>query len=166
MPHLLVTRDEPRHNPLDLVEEIVAAHDWAFDRNDDEIFVEIPGKWSDYRLYFSWNEEMSVLQFSSAIALKVPRERRAAVNELLALTNEKMWLGHFDIASDEGLPLFRHAIPLRGMSGASVELIEDLVDIALNECERFYPALQYVVWAGKSPSEAVAAACLETVGEA
>jgi hypothetical protein len=45
-------------------------------------------------------------------------------------------------------------------------LIEDLLDTALVECERFYPAFQYVIWGGKSPSDALAAALVETMGEA
>ena len=44
--------------------------------------------------------------------------------------------------------------------------MEDLVDIAITESERFYPAFQYVVWGGKSPQEAMASSILETVGEA
>ena len=55
---------------------------------------------------------------------------------------------------------------LRGGRGASVEQLEDLVDIALNECERFYPAFQFVLWGGKSPTEAIDAAVIETAGEA
>ncbi|MGH6959444.1 MAG: YbjN domain-containing protein, partial [Dongiaceae bacterium] len=35
-----------------------------------------------------------------------------------------------------------------------------------SECERFFPAFQFVLWGGKSPEEALAAAMLETVGEA
>ena len=46
------------------------------------------------------------------------------------------------------------------------ELLEDLVDIAVTECERFYPAFQFVIWGGKSPVEAMTAAMLETEGEA
>ena len=37
---------------------------------------------------------------------------------------------------------------------------------AVTECERFYPALQLVVWGGQSSAEALAAAMMETVGEA
>jgi hypothetical protein len=48
----------------------------------------------------------------------------------------------------------------------SIEPLEDLVDIALNECERFFPAFQFVLWGGKSPREALDAAMLEPVGEA
>ena len=35
------------------------------------------------------------------------------MHELLALINEKMWLGHFGMWEDEGLPMFRHALLLQ-----------------------------------------------------
>ena len=41
-----------------------------------------------------------------------------------------------------------------------------MVDIAITECERFYPAFQFVLWGGKSPKDALDAAMLECVGEA
>ncbi|MGQ0664675.1 MAG: YbjN domain-containing protein [Pseudomonadota bacterium] len=154
-------------NPLDLIEEIVNANEWPFDRTgDDELLAEVPGRWCDYRLYFAWSADMSALHFSCVLDLKIPTHRRAKVNELLALTNERLWLGHFDLSSDEGQPTFRHAVPLRGARGASVEQLEDLVDVARSECERFYPAFQYVIWGGKDPAEAVTAACLDPAGEA
>ncbi len=37
---------------------------------------------------------------------------------------------------------------------------------AVGECERFYPALQMVIWGGRSVEEAVQAALMETLGEA
>ena len=37
---------------------------------------------------------------------------------------------------------------------------------AIEECERFYPVFQFVLWAGKTPQEAISAALIETQGEA
>jgi hypothetical protein len=154
-------------NPIDLVEEIVIANDWAHDRaSDEELVVEISGRWCDYRLYFVWQEEISAMHFSCGFDMKVPKGRRAAVYELLALANEKLWLGHFDISAEDNSPAFRHAVLLRGVLGASTEQVEDLVDIALSECERFYPAFQLVVWGGKTPVQAIASAMIDPVGEA
>ena len=98
--------------------------------------------------------------------MRVPKGKLAPVHHLLAMVNEKLWLGHFDLWSEDGLPLFRHAMPLRGTPGASAEQLEDLVAVALRECEQFYPAFQFVVWGGKNPAEAVAAAVIDPVGEA
>lgn len=128
--------------------------------------VEISGRWCDYRLLFVWQEEIVALHFSCSFDMKVPKARRNVVYELLAIINEKMWLGHFDVCSDTHLPMFRHAILLRGALSASVEQLEDLVDMALTECERFYPAFQLVIWGGKTAEEAVTAAMIEPVGEA
>ena len=106
------------------------------------------------------------MQFSCQYDMRVPANRRQAVFELLALINERLWLGHFDVDSEESTPMFRQTTLLRGAQGASVEQLQDLVDIALTECERFYPAFQFVIWGGKSASEAVSAAIIDTVAEA
>lgn len=168
MPDVSASSYDRQPHPLDLVEEIANANEWAFDRtNDDELVAQLVGKWGDYRLYFGWSPDMSALQFSCGLDLRVPKYRRIAVNELLALANERLWLGHFDLGLEEEMPMFRHTVPLRGArGGASVEQLEDLVDVALNECERYYPAFQYVIWGGKAPGEAVTAACLDPQGEA
>jgi hypothetical protein len=154
-------------NPIDLVEEIVSANEWAHDRaSEEELVVEISGRWCDYRLYFVWQEEICAMHFSCGFDMKVPKGRRAAVYELLALANEKLWLGHFDLSTEDNSPSFRHALLLRGVGAGSAEQVEDLVDIALSECERFYPAFQLVLWGGKRPGEAMAAAMIDPVGEA
>ena len=154
-------------NPIDLVEEIVQANEWAHDRaSDEEMVVEITGRWCDYRLLFIWQREINALHFTCAFEMKVPKARRGAIFELLAVVNERLWLGHFDLTPDAQSPAFRQGVLLRGASGACVEQIEDLVDIAVSECERFYPAFQLVVWGGKPAEEALAAAMIEPVGEA
>lgn len=154
-------------NPLDILEDIVSANDWAFDRaSHDEMLVEVAGRWSSYRMFFYWSDEASAMQFSCQFDMKVPENRRQAVAELLATVNERMWLGHFDVDSEENTPMFRHTTLLRGAQGASPEQLEDLVDIALTECERFYPAFQFCISGGKSAPEAVSAAILDTVAEA
>ena len=41
-----------------------------------------------------------------------------------------------------------------------------LVEIAVEECDRFYPAFQFVLWGGKSPADALEAAMVDPAGEA
>lgn len=154
-------------HPLDVIEQLVAARDWLFDRNSDhEMAVRVPGRWCDHNLFFAWNDLMEAMQFTCAFDMRVPPARRGAVNELLALINERLWVGHFGLWAEEGQPLYRHVLPLRGLRTPSLEQIEDLVEAAIEECERFYPAFQFVVWGGKAPQEALEAAMVDTVGEA
>ncbi len=167
MSALAERHDTPAPNPLDVIEQLVAANEWAFDRRSDhEMAAEAPGKWCDYGLYFSWSSEISAMHFTCAIDMKVPERQRTALYELLALANERLWIGHFGMDSDDGMPLFRHSVLLRGATTASAESLEDMVDIAITECERFYPAFQFVLWGGKSPADALQAAMLECMGEA
>jgi len=163
----LALERETATNPLDVLEQIVAANEWAFERRSDgEMAVEAPGKWCDYGMYFSWSQEISAMHFTCAFDLKVPPEVRPKLFELLALANEKLWLGHFGLDTDDGVPVFRHSVLLRGAPGASAESLEDMVDIAITECERFFPAFQFVLWGGKGPAEALQAAMLDCVGQA
>jgi hypothetical protein len=152
-------------NPLETVETILLARDWPVERTDDEMITCAAGGWCDYNICFSWREEVPALHFSCAFDVRVPPNKRAEVYELMAKVNEHMLLGHFDLISAEGAIVYRHGLPLAGMTTNS-QLFEDLLDIAVEACERFFPAFQFVLWAGKSADEALAAAMLETVGEA
>ncbi len=64
------------------------------------------------------------------------------------------------------MPTFRHTLLTRGQFVPPVEQLEELVEVALDECDRYYPAFQFVLWAGQRPEEAISSALLETVGEA
>ncbi|MGF1639629.1 MAG: YbjN domain-containing protein [Rhodospirillales bacterium] len=154
-------------SPLDVIEQLIADNDWVFDRpSDEEIAIQVPGRWCDYNLYFAWNAPAGAMHFTLAFDIRVPDRKRPVVNELLALANEKLWMGHFAVWHEEGLITYRHALPLRGSAGPTLQQIEDLMQNGIIECERFYPAFQYVIWGGKAAAEALAAAMIDTVGEA
>lgn len=162
-----VSTETATANPLDMLEEIVSANNWVFDRSSlDELVVEVSGRWAAYRMFFFWHDDVSAMQFSCQFDLTVGTERRPAMWELLALVNERLWLGHFDIDGDDGTPIFRHTTLLRGSEGASSEQLEDLMDIALSECERFFPAFQLCGPGGLDASASVDGAVIDTVAEA
>ncbi len=157
----------PPLNPIDVLEELVGANDWSFSRHSDsELMFEIAGHWSGYQMYFLWQHDMSALFFSCQLELRVPDNKRHQVFELLATVNENLWIGHFDLVADGAAPVYRHTVPLRGAAGASAEQLEDLIDAAVVECERFYPALQLVVWGGRSIADALTVARMDTIGRA
>ena len=49
---------------------------------------------------------------------------------------------------------------------ATTHQCEALLWAALEACERYYQAFQFVVWAGKDSREALASAMFETEGQA
>jgi hypothetical protein len=157
----------PIANPLGVVEEIALANAWSFEREaEDEIAFLVSGNWVSYQVSFTWMSEIEVLHLACAFDLRPPEPRRAAVQELISSINEQLWLGHFDIWTKPGIVLFRHAIPLAGGIAVSPRQCEVILGSALDSCERYYPAFQYVTWAGKSVSDAMGSLMLETVGEA
>ena len=163
----LGSRYEADENPLDLMEELASANAWRFDRSGpQDLSLEASGHWCDYRIFLTWHPDVRALLYACAYESRVPEPLRARVAMLVAMVNERLIVGHFDLWTNDGLIVYRHALLLRGISSASVEQLEDLVDISLDECERFYPAFQLVVWGGKEPAEAIEAAILETSGEA
>jgi hypothetical protein len=164
----LIDIDQTAHsNPLDVVERIASVNDWAFERSgDDEINLVIKGKWNDYQVSFTWMGELEALHLACAFDIKVAERRRAEVQQLIAHMNEQMWIGHFDLWSDDGLVMFRHALVLTGGIEATDDQCKAVLGTAIDTCERYFPAFQFVLWAGKSAREAMDAAMFETAGEA
>jgi hypothetical protein len=154
-------------NPVDVVERLATTHDWSFSRaSDDEVTILVTGQWSDYQVSFTWMPDVEALHLACAFELKVPERRRSEVIELTALINEQLWVGHFDAWLKDGIIMFRHAIVLTAGITATDAQCEAVLGIALDACERHYQAFQFVVWAGKSPREALDSIMFETSGEA
>ena len=106
------------------------------------------------------------LTVPSAVDMKIPAGRRAEVQRLIALVNEQLWVGHFDIWTHTGMIMYRQALPLPGGLTASTAQCESMLVGAIHACERYFPAFQFVVWAGKNAAEAMSAAMFDTQGEA
>jgi hypothetical protein len=51
-------------------------------------------------------------------------------------------------------------------SQVSAAQCEALLHLAVEACEHYYPAFQFVLWGGKSAREAMAAALFEVAGQA
>jgi hypothetical protein len=154
--------------PIDMLESYFAAHGWDHERQDEEVVARVKGSWTQYELRALWREEDSVLQFLAFPDIRVTDERRVAIYEAIGLVNEQLWIGHFELWSSSGILLYRHAAMIEGEEGAALSLgaAELIIESAIDECERFYPVFQFVMWGGKSPKEALAAALTETQGEA
>ena len=158
---------ETRHNPIDLIENLVSSHGWPFDRSgDDEVNICVAGKWCDYHLSFNWQRDVKALAAAAAFDFKAPPERREAIYELLCLINERLWVGHFDVSSADGSILFRHGLLLARHAESNLDQCETMLKLSVETAERYYPAFQFVLWAGKTAREAMEASLFECAGEA
>ena len=158
---------ERQSNPVDVIEQIAALNDWSFERaGDDEITISVAGGWSDYHVSFSWMEENEAIHLACAFDLKVPDARKLEVMRLLSAVNEQLWIGHFDLWNQEGVVMYRQALLLSGGAEPNSSQVERLLLAAIEACERYFQAFQFVVWAGKNAAEALEGVLFETVGEA
>ena len=62
--------------------------------------------------------------------------------------------------------LYRHGLMLGDEGLLSIAQAQTVIELAVEECDRFYPAFQFILWGDKSPAEALAAALVDAAGEA
>lgn len=142
-------------NPLDSVEEIMLANDWIFDRmTEDELTVQVSGKMGEYRLFFNWQEEYSAMQFCCEYDFDIKRSSMDEAAKTMTSINSTLWLGHFDFREGTDVPCFRHTTLFRGLTQTSgAEHLEDLVDIAIAECERFHTVFDLIARGNSDPAQ-------------
>jgi len=153
--------------PVDMLASLFEARGWAYDFvSEDEITSDVQGSWAAYQLRGIWRPEDHVLQLLCIPDVRITEEKRGAMFEALALINEQLWLGHFDVWSNGGVLLYRHGLMLGDEGLLSPAQAQIAVETAIEECDRFYPVFQFILWGDKTPAEALAAALVDAAGEA
>ena len=80
-------------NPIDIVEDVIYEKKWSFSRADDyELVAEINSQWCEYRLYFTWSEQIKAISFTVTFDLKFPQNKFKKAYELLGLINKNSHL--------------------------------------------------------------------------
>jgi hypothetical protein len=154
-------------HPMDVIEEVAHANDWTFERaGDDEVAMGIAGKCAEYNIAFSWLADHEALHLSCSWEVKTGLSRFNEIVKLLAAINEQMLLGHFDYWQNEGIIMFRQTLVLAGGVEPTDRQVEAILDNAIQSCETYHPAFQYVIWSGLPAREALDNVLFETVGSA
>jgi hypothetical protein len=156
-----------QHNPLDRVEKLAESRRWPMERTgEDEVVMSVSGGWCNLQLSLYWRDDLEALQFACTYDLKVPELRHTEVLRLLSLINARLMHGHFDFWASEGTVNFRHSLILAGGAEANDAQCDALIRAGVDSYQRYFPAMQFVIWAGQSADAALENALLETVGEA
>lgn len=154
-------------DPIELVTQFVTNQDWLLQRRaENEVIVEVPGKWSDYQLAVTWQRNEEAMQVTCRIDVQCDESRLGDIALLAALLNQQVFMGHLALDIGTGELELRHTLPLRGAGGATPEQIEDVVDIMLGECEYCFPAIYQVARNQISANDAATAVFFMTEGEA
>ena len=158
----LHTSSAVRANPLDVFERIAIAEHYDFERTSvEEIHINVPGQWSDHDISLTWNAACESVQLFLIFEGRLPGGRTDDICRLMSLINERLSAGHFDFWNKNKAMVYRNAQSLRGGAALKTEQAMDMLALALDAAERGYPACQYVIWAGKSPEDALTAALVD-----
>lgn len=162
-----IGRDEEDSAPVEMLAALFEARDWPFElASEDELSGEVKGAWATYQFQAIWRPEDRVLQLLCLPDVRITDAKRSAVYEALALINEQLWVGHFDVWSNGGVVLYRHGLMLGEDGLLGPGQAQTVVEAAIEECDRFYPVFQFILWGDKTPAEALAAALIDAAGEA
>jgi len=155
------------NHPLDILELIVSQNEWPYDRTgNEEMTAVVNGEWSDFHVRYFWMQEENILQAACMLDMRIPNDKKNAIYETINLINERLVIGNFAIWTDDNTVMLRCSQILSQEPFERASACEKLTELLLEECNRYYPVFQFVLWAGKDPQEALEAAMLETVGQA
>ncbi len=144
------------NNPLDDIECLFSKQPHTIERrNSHEIVVEISGKWDNMLLFFAWEEKMNCLHISCLLNLEPTNNNLPNIFELLALLNEDLWVGYFSYWEEMKMPVFKHSLFLDTDEFNFSGKLNQIINIALTECERAYPVFHAVLKQNISPRKAL-----------
>lgn len=163
----IVRKPHKTRDPLDVLERACAGLELDIERvGENELHVMLPGVWRDLGLWFTWRAELATLQMGAPLDLKAPAGRVDEACRLVAMVNERLWVGHFDLWAEDHSIVYRNSAILPDDGAVDGAQAEALVRAASEAVDRFYPAFNFLIWGGKSPDDALRASLFETAGSA
>lgn len=151
-----------RENPIEVFARLCVAEHYETERVAiNELHLSMPGIWCDHDISLVWNPQDERLDLYLLFDARTPGGRSSDICRLLSLLNERLALGHFDYWAKDSALVYRHSISLNGGAKLHLEQAMAMLAGALDAAERGYPASQYVLWAGKTPEDALDTVLLE-----
>ncbi len=151
-----------RTHPLNVVERLAIADHLDYERyEDDEIHLSLPGRRCEHDVSIVWNTKLQQIELYLLIESRVLCGHKQEICRLISLLNERTSAGHFDFWRTKSAFVYRNSLNLAGGAALNIEQAMALIAGALEAAERGYPACQYLIWAGKSPEEALDNALLD-----
>tara|TARA_R110002012_G_scaffold174258_1_gene338995 strand:- start:10200 stop:10700 length:501 start_codon:yes stop_codon:yes gene_type:complete len=154
-------------HPIDIVETLAAFNDWDFDRiSDEQIAMAVEGQWRTYSITLAWSAYDEMLKLVCSFEMAPPEEKLPALYQLLNDVNDQFWAGAFTYWAEQKMMVYRYGLVLAGGQDASAQQINAMISAAVLEAERYYPAVQLVLWGDQTPRQAIQVAIAEAYGHA
>ena len=136
-------------NPLTVIEAIADYNDWDYTQlSNTEVAVLISEVSPSHEIHFIWQQEISYLHLICLSDLEVPKNMSHDFLHLLMLVNQKIWVGSFSVL-ENNIVAYRHLLHLKGLAYNDFEsLLNEVISIALDESESFFPGFEKVLQNG------------------
>lgn len=158
---------EDELHPIDIVEHLATHHEWDFDRiSDEQIAMAVEGQWRSYSITLAWSAMDETLRLICTFEMEPPEAKLPGLYELLNSVNDQCWAGAFSYWAEQQLMVYRYGLVLAGGQEASAEQIDTMISAAVMSAERYYPAMQLLVWGDRKPKEALQVAIAQAYGHA
>ncbi len=158
----LRTAKAMRSNPLDVLTRLALADHFDYERmSETELQLSLTGRWCAHDMSIIWNTASQQIDLYLVLEGRAPGVSSDNLCRLIALINERLRAGHFEYWATKNMFVYRNSLDLSGGADLNVEQGMSLLALALEAAERSYPAFQYVIWAGKSPEDALDSALLD-----
>ena len=149
-------------NPLDVFARIALAEGYDRERiSDTDLHLSLPGMWCDHHVSLSWKSDESLLQMYLVFDFNVPASRTAQMCMLTSHLNARLTVGHFDFWQQDSALVYRQSMILSGEARLNTAQALTMLSAALDAAEKGYPASQYMLWADKTPCQAIDQALID-----
>ena len=166
MTSLFTNLTDSKFHPINLLEEIIISKNWVFERPiEDEIFIEVPTKYSNLIIQVTWLKNRGRIEIRSFFYNKMDFSNNVEIYKLLNLINNKIDYGHF-VINENKYPTFKNSIIIKDHNNLKFDLLREILNYAILESERFFPMLQLVLWGGRKAEEAILFFDFKTEGKA
>jgi len=154
-------------HPIDIVEHLAEHHDWDFDRiGDDQIAMAVEAQWRTYSITLAWSGYDETLRLVCTFEMDPPEDKMMQLYELLNSINDQCWAGSFTYWREQKMMVYRYGLILSGGHVAGPDQIDTMINAAVMSAERYYPAVQLVVWGDQTAKQAMQVAIAEAYGRA
>ena len=138
-----------------------------FDRiHDDQTAMSVEGQWRNYSITLAWSAYDETLRMICTFEMEPPKATLPKLYEVLNAINDRCWAGAYTYWEDQQLMVYRYGLVLAGGQVAGPDQIDTMISAAVTSAERYYPALQLVVWGDRSVKDALEVAIAEAYGRA
>lgn len=131
-------------NSIDITESVATKLDLAYQRVDDnEISIVLMGEKTDYELTVILQADYEIIYFSCDLDIVALADKYALITEAIVKVNERIWVGHFDLITNNNRIVYSLTIPFISSFLVDESIIELIMKLISDECDKFFSLFSY-----------------------